>query len=73
MDLSSGDLHFAAAICEYILIFLTQPGNNIVKHLRTYMGDLTVIDMETDGTLLTVDDLVPNTGIIWVHDKLIHF
>jgi hypothetical protein len=73
MDLFSGDLHFAAAVCEYILIFLMQPGNNIVKHLRTYMGDLTVVDMETDGTLLTVDDLVSNTGIIWVHDKLIHF
>jgi len=35
------------------------------------VGDFAIIDMKADGTLFTLDFLVPYTRIIWVHHKSI--
>ena len=35
------------------------------------MGDLAVINMETDCALLSFNDLVPYTGVIWVLGELL--
>ena len=35
------------------------------------MGDLSVINVETDCALLSFNDLVPYTMVIWILDELL--
>jgi uncharacterized protein YqeY len=58
----------AAAVSEYTFTSLTQPCND---HLRTYMGYPAIVDMKTNSTLLTLDDLVPHTRFIWISTELL--
>jgi hypothetical protein len=37
------------------------------------MRDLAIIDMETDSTLLSLNNLVPYTGIVGILDEVLAF
>ena len=50
---------------------MTQPCNNAVVDTRLDMGDLAVINVETDCALLSVNDLVPYTRVIWILGELL--
>ena len=69
MDLTSGNFHLSTSVREQFLVVPTKPLDDAAHNPLKHMGDFTVGNVKTYGTLLTIDDLIPYTRIIGIHLK----
>jgi hypothetical protein len=60
------DLHLPQAILKYTLKLDSKPSNSIINNCRGFVRDLAVINMKTDGYLLSFDHLIGHAPIVQV-------